>query len=244
MKTHFNTLILALAIVVTAIIFAQAFKNRNRTQDTISVTGLGSKNFDSDLIVWRGYFTQRAIQLKDASTALGKDRENIKKYLSQKGISEKNIVFSSVEINKEFDYSYDNYGHRVRSVFTGYTLQQHVSIESNEVDKVEGISREVSELINLGLEFYSESPQYYYTQLSSLKIEMIAEATKDAYSRAKSIAENSDSKVGRLKNAAMGVFQITAQNSAEDYSWGGTFNTSSKRKTASITVRLEYEAEE
>jgi hypothetical protein len=39
----------------------------------------------------------------------------------------------------------------------------------------------------------------------------------------------------------MGIFQITAQNSAEDYSWGGTFNTSSKRKTASITVKLEFE---
>jgi len=39
----------------------------------------------------------------------------------------------------------------------------------------------------------------------------------------------------------MGVIQITAKNSAEDYSWGGSFNTSSKLKTASITIRLEYE---
>jgi hypothetical protein len=43
-----------------------------------------------------------------------------------------------------------------------------------------------------------------------------------------------------LKNATMGIFQITGQNSSEDYSWGGAFNTSSKRKTASITMRLEY----
>ena len=39
----------------------------------------------------------------------------------------------------------------------------------------------------------------------------------------------------------MGIFQITGQNSNETYSWGGTFNTWSKEKTASITMKLDYE---
>jgi hypothetical protein len=111
------------------------------------------------------------------------------------------------------------------------------------VDKVENISRQVSELINSGIEFYSNSPEYYYTKLAELKIEMIAAATKDANIRAKKIAENAGSKVGRLKNADMGVFQIVAQNSSEEYSWGGSFNTASKRKTATITVKLQYETD-
>jgi hypothetical protein len=41
--------------------------------------------------------------------------------------------------------------------------------------------------------------------------------------------------------ADMGVFQITAENSSEEYEWGGSFNTSSRRKTASVTIRLKYE---
>ena len=89
----------------------------------------------------------------------------------------------------------------------------------------------------------TQDPQYYYTKLSELKIEMIAQATKDANERAKKIAENAGSTVGSLKNANMGVFQIVAQNSSEDFSWGGSFNTSSKRKTANITVKLEYEVD-
>jgi hypothetical protein len=101
----------------------------------------------------------------------------------------------------------------------------------------------VSELINTGIEFYSNNPQYYYTKLAELKIEMIAAATKDAYERAKKIAENSGSTVGSLQTADMGVFQIVAENSSEDYSWGGSFNTTSKRKTANITVSLVYRAE-
>ena len=80
-----------------------------------------------------------------------------------------------------------------------------------------------------------ESPK-----LAELKIEMIAEATKDAHNRAKSIAENANSGLGDLKKSDLGVFQIIAQNSSEDYSWGGSFNTAAKKKTANVTVKLVY----
>lgn len=241
MKTHINSLIIAIAIVVTAFTFSNAFKNRNKTTNAISVIGLGSKNFVSDLIVWSGSFTRKSVNLKDAYAELDKDRENIKSYLVGKGIKAENIVFSAVDINKEFDEVRDNAGNTIKSTFTGCRLKQTVQIESNEVEKVEGISRQVSELINSGIEFYSNNPQYYYTKLAELKIEMIAEATKDANNRAKKIAENAGSRVGRLKSADMGVFQIVAQNSSEEYSWGGSFNTTAKRKTATITVKLNYE---
>jgi len=235
--------IIAVAIVLTALIFSNAFQNRNKANNIISVTGLGSKDFVSDLIVWSGSFTQKSMNLKEAYALLDKDRDNIKTYMIAEGLKNENIIFMAVNINKEFDNTYDETGKRVRSTFTGYRLTQTVQIESNEVDKVESISREVSELINKGIEFYSNYPEYYYTKLSELKVEMIAEATKDANTRAQKIAENAGSRVGRLKRADMGVFQIIAQNSSEDFSWGGSFNTTSKRKTATITVKLNYEVD-
>lgn len=243
MKNYLNSIIIALAIVITAFVFSQAFMNRNKNNNTISVTGLGTKDFVSDLIVWSGSFVKRNVSLKEAYTALDADREGIKNYLISKGIKADKIVFSAVDIEKEFDDIYDGQGNKTKSVFLGYRLTQNIQIESSEVDKVEGISRQVSELINSGIEFYSNPPAYYYTKLAALKIEMIAQATTDANVRAKSIAENAGSNIGKLKKADMGVFQIVAQNSSDDYSWGGSFNTTSKRKTANITVKLEYETE-
>jgi uncharacterized protein len=243
MKQHLNTLLIAGSIVLTALIFSNAFRNRNKSANTIAVTGLGSKNFVSDLIVWSGEFVQKNMNLKDAYASLDRDREGIRNYLVSKGVKPAEVIFSAIDINKEFNDVYDQNGNRIRSEFTGYRLRQRVQVESAEVDRLENISREVSELINNGIEFYSNNPEYYYTKLAELKIEMIAEATKDAYSRAQKIAENAGSHVGRLKNANMGVFQIVAQNSSEEYSWGGSFNTASKRKTANITVRLEYESD-
>ncbi len=69
---------------------------------------------------------------------------------------------------------------------------------------------------------------------------MISKATKDARIRAEKISEFSGGQLGELESAKMGIFQITGQNSKEDYSWGGTFNTSSREKTASITMKLVY----
>jgi hypothetical protein len=241
MKRYINSIIIGLTILLTGLTFSRAFINRNRANNSISVTGLGSKDFVSDLIVWNGWFIKKNLSLKDAYTELDKDREKIKTYLLSKNVTAEKIVFSAVEIEKEFDDVFDNSGNKIRSTFVGYRLKQNIQIESGEVDQIENISRQVSELINSGIEFYSSNPQYYYTKLAQLKIEMIAEATKDAFNRAKKIADNAGSGVGRLKNADMGVFQIVAQNSSEEYSWGGSFNTSSKRKTASITVRLDYE---
>ena len=243
MKRYINSIIIGLTILLTGLTFSRAFINRNRANNSISVTGLGSKDFVSDLIVWNGWFIKKNLSLKDAYTELDKDREKIKTYLLSKNVTAEKIVFSAVEIEKEFDDVFDNSGNKIRSTFAGYRLKQNIQIESGEVDQIENISRQVSELINSSIEFYSSNPQYYYTKLAQLKIEMIAEATKDAFNRAKKIADNAGSGVGRLKNADMGVFQIVAQNSSEEYSWGGSFNTSSKRKTATITVKLDYESE-
>jgi uncharacterized protein len=49
--------------------------------------------------------------------------------------------------------------------------------------------------------------------------------------------------LGKLRKATMGVFQITGKNSNENYSYGGAFNTSSKMKTGSITIKMEFAAE-
>jgi hypothetical protein len=76
--------------------------------------------------------------------------------------------------------------------------------------------------------------------LNELKIDLLAKAAQDAKLRAETIATNSDASLGSIRKANMGVFQITGRNTNEEYSYGGAFNTSSKEKTASITLRVEY----
>lgn len=232
--------IAALGFVVGLALLGNAIKNRNQSDNTISVTGLGTKTFTSDLITWNGNFSRSSFDLQSAYAELAKDREVIASYLTTNGIKPEEMVFSAVDIQKQFSYGSDANGNSTRS-FSGYQLSQSVSIESKEVKKIEDLSRNITEIINRGIEFTSAPPNYFYTKLSQVKHEMIAEATKDAKERAEKIAENSGAKLGNLKKGSTGVIQITAPNSTEEYSWGGTYNTTSKDKESSITVKLEYE---
>ena len=160
-----------------------------------------------------------------------------------KGITTKELVFNAVNSRNNTRAKYSPDGKYIGEEFLGYVLTQPLQIDSNNVENVEKISREITELLNKGIQFYSQAPRYYYTKLADLKVEMISKATSDAKIRAEMIAENSGGELGDLISAKMGIFQITGQNSNEDYSWGGTFNTASKEKTASITMKLDYEAD-
>ncbi|MGK0638083.1 SIMPL domain-containing protein [Schleiferia thermophila] len=243
MKKQINLLaytMISLAAIVIALLIRSAILEKYTSNHTIAVTGLGSVDFDSDLIVWSGTFSRIDKDLKKAYAEIEKDRFIILQYLISKGIKESSIVFQSIQINKEFDHQYDDTYNLRKKTFVGYNLSQSVTIESDQVDVVEEAGRSITELINQGIEFYSASPQYFYTKLAELKLQMIETATLDANKRARILAENSGNKIGKLKRATLGVFQIVGQNSGEDFSWGGTFNTFSRKKTAHITVKLEY----
>ena len=240
MKQNTDAIIFGIAIIAASIFLGNAYVNRNKVDGEIQVTGLGKADFSSDLIVWEGRYGAQNIDLKLAYITLEKNKEIIKEYLSSKGIDEKNLVFNAVKTNERNKRIYSAEGDYMGEEFVGYELTQSVQIESKEVEKIERISREITELLNQGVQFYSDAPRYYYTKLADLKIEMISKATEDARIRAEKISEFSGGQLGELESAKMGVFQITGQNSKEDYSWGGTFNTSSREKTASITMKLVY----
>ncbi|HPG11679.1 MAG TPA: SIMPL domain-containing protein [Chitinophagaceae bacterium] len=240
MKNYIAPLIIAIGVVLAFWLVAGAYKYKYKAAETITVTGLAEKDFTSDQIVWKGNYSRKTMDLKTAYAQLKADEGKIKAYLKSKGVADTEMVFSAVTIDKDFRYLYDANGRNTGTEFTGYNLKQNVTVDSREIEKVEKISREVTELIESGIEFNSSSPSYYYSKLSELKVDLLANASADAKERASTIAKNSGSGLSKIKKATMGVFQITGKNSDEDYTYGGVFNTSSKNKTASITVRIEY----
>ncbi len=239
MKLYSNAIIIALAIVVGAFVIGSAYKYKFISAETIVVTGLAEKDFTSDQIVWKGQYSRSGFDLKEAYTQIKSDESVIKAYLKEKGIPDSNMVFLAVDVVKNFNYENGPNG-TSKSVFSGYTLTGGVKVDSRQIQLVEKVSREVTELLQKGIEFSSNKPSYYYSKLNELKIDLLAKAAEDAKLRAETIAKSSAVGLGSLKKANMGVFQITGKNDNEDYSYGGSFNTSSKEKTASITLKVEY----
>lgn len=235
-----KTLIAALAAVIIAAMLASGYNYKFKAKNTLPVTGSAEYNFEADLIVWTGSYMRTSMDLKEAYAMLKQDETRVRDYLRGKGISEKEVVFSSITIYRQYNETFDDRGNRTSSVFNGFQLSQRVRVESAEIEKVEVISREVTGLLEAGVELNSDEPQYYYTKLKDVKIKLLQEAGEDARRRAETIAKAGRSSLGDLRKASMGVFQITGRNSNEDFTYGGAFNTASKSKTATVTVLYEY----
>jgi len=238
-KNILVSIIVSFAIIIVAFILGNAYRFKYNHANTINVTGYAKVDFESDIIKWSAYYSRKSMDMSYASAQLNKDKEAIKNFLIQQGISENEILFGAISINRDYDYSYDERGNSSRT-FSGYTLSQRVSVESNSLDKVDNASREISILISQGVELNSYSPSYYFSGLENLKLELISKASENAMQRAQNIAKESNTNIANLKKADLGVFQITGQNDDEEYSYGGVFNTTSRYKTANITVKSSY----
>lgn len=232
----------ALAVVLSAFIIGNAYKYKFKQTEIISVNGAADTNFVSDLSVWTGSFSRTSFNMQEAFEALKKDEGKVMEYIRQQGLETDEVRTSSINTEKLFNYTYDENGRQTGSTFQGYKLSESITIESTDLKKIDEISREITELIQQGIELTSSPPNYYYTKLGDLKIGLLAKASADGRKRAETIAQHANASPGNLLRATMGVFQITGQNENEDFSYGGAFNTSSINKTASVTVKMEFEA--
>ncbi len=239
------TLLAGACAVICCFILSQNLVNYRKAANGSGLSATGSANcdFEADLVVWRGSFSRSGQTIQDAYGPIKNDVEMVRKYLLGNGVKEDEIVFGSVSIGSRWESEYDQYGNRTKEYISGYDLYQNVSITSTDIDKIEGISRDISGLLASGVQFTSENPEYYYTKLDDLKLQLIAEATENAKNRIDLMAQGSGAAVSKLLEANLGVFQITAQNSDTEYSYGGYYDTTSRKKTASITVRLNYSIE-
>ena len=73
-------------------------------------------------------------------------------------------------------------------------------------------------------------PNYIYNQLNDIKPGMIQEATKNARIAAEQFSRDSQTTLGKLRNASQGWFQVENRDEATP-----------ERKTVRVVVDVEYE---
>ena len=228
--------VLAVGLVISTVIGGWFFVKGKKGDQTITVTGSARKRITSNLVIWRSAISYQAPVLSDAYRTLSEAVPRVKAYLVSKGIPENEITVSSIS-SQTLHGRTDDGGET--SEITGYSLRQELSVRSKDVQKIGQIAREATELINQGILIESMAPEYIYTELGSLKIEMLAEAAKDAKIRAEQIARSTDSSIGSVRTARMGVLQITPADSNE-VSDSGMNDTSSLEKDITAVVNIGF----
>ena len=228
---------------------------------TLQVTGSARKAITSDLVTWSGTITAKDPVLVKAYEQLKERSDKVQAYMVAHEIPAGDIKFSAINTERRYEKKAilpadsDKWKEALKvgsdrvaiqpTIETTdkvemYTLTQEVCIESHDTKQVPEVARSITELIRDGVEIDSGACSYLYTKLSELKIDMLAEATKDATARAQQIVTNANGSLGKLVEARMGVMQINPKNVPGTSAEGNNDTTSlDKEITAIVSVRFE-----
>lgn len=228
--------ITGIALIVTGFLVSNAFYKIKGLENTIAVTGSAKKNVTSDLVKWTSSFSRNIDinGLKSGYAFMKKDLEAVKAYLKTNGINEEAYTISPVFVENVYDYQKQG-----GSQLVGYILRQNIIVQSADLQKITKLAQDVSPLINQGIIFSTQSLEYFYTKLPEARIELLAEATKDAKNRAEKIAQSTGSKVAALRSASAGVIQVLQPNSI-DVSDYGSYDTSTIEKEITAVIRVSF----
>ncbi|PKN72291.1 MAG: SIMPL domain-containing protein [Candidatus Cloacimonetes bacterium HGW-Cloacimonetes-3] len=203
-----------------------------QSETSLRVVGYSSKLFDSDLVKWNLTVQRNSPPdaLKEGYKRMSADISAFKLFLIEKGIPEKEINIQPIT---SFPQN-DNYGN-----LTSYSLNQSVFILSPDIKKIEELALNPEFFADRGMIMQNSNLAYLYSKLPELKKQLLSEATKDAVARAGEISSSAGTKLGKMKEARAGVFQITEPYSTDvaDY---GYYNTSTRSKSISVTLTAVF----
>lgn len=228
-------LIVSAALIISAAVFGGFYYSAQSatSKDALSVTGSAKTNVTADqgkLII----SLSRAVASDNLSTGysgIAHDLALTEDLLKKAGVPQSEIIESPVSMNQIYD---QNNSSNVR-----YQLNQTVSLQSDDVNKITDISKKVPALASQGVIVSIQSLEYYYSKLPDLRVSLLTQAVQDAKARAIKIAEGTGRHVGDVQSASAGVVQVLPPNSV-DVSDYGSYDTSSIQKDVMVTVKASF----
>jgi hypothetical protein len=232
-------LILGISFLLGVIVFSTTWKANQSANQTITVTGSAKKEIVSDLGILRGTISVQSGSAEASYRELKSQLPILISYLERNGFSKDKIEFFT--ISNYPVYEINSMGYQTSNII-GYVYSQRIAIQSQDVNKIKQLSLDIASIIEKGVNFSIEMPEYHYTKMADLKIEIQAAAAKDAMIRAQKIAEATGRDLGAMRSARMGVIQITPRlsNQISDY---GINDLSSIEKEITAVVNASFEIE-
>ncbi len=223
------------AIIISAIILGLFFFISRKDNKTVKVVGYAIQSFESDLIQWNFSIseTTNSASLKSGYKKLNSKLEKLKELIEKENLDSLEIIVKPIRINDIYDRN---------GITSNKKLSQEIIITSKSIDKVQQISTNPIIFIDNNILFEYSNIQFYSTHLDKIKKKLLGNAIINAKERANEILTAVNKKVGDLKTARSGVFQITEPLSTEIAGYG-LHSTSTKKKNIKVTVSAEFEIE-
>jgi uncharacterized protein len=223
----------AVAVAVTGVSVAHAVRDVKRSRDTITVTGSAREPIASNVVQWSLAVSADAARPQDAVRQLRSRAAAVRAFLRRGGlpaeaVSEPPVVTRAILLRA---------GPKRR--IPGFRVVQRFRISSSDIDGVEAVAARTSDLLAQGIPVSTASLSYLATRLADAKVRALKLAVADAHRRAETIVAGIGGKLGSVKSAELGVYQVVARNSTNvsDY---GINDTASRDKEVYSVVSVTF----
>ncbi len=231
------SIILAIGILLGALALAGPLHDFVQAHHAITVKGYAERHVDSDFALWSATITTRGKLVNAAADQMEKDSRTVNDFLLAQGVPKEKIEVSDLTttaLSKSNEGADGGIGE-----LDGYKLERRFQVASSDVESMSKLTSAAPVLLRNGIEVNFNPTEYYCTKLADLKVSMLGDAVQDAERRATEIAGKSGRKIGGLRSANQGVFQITAIYQTETSS-EGSFDTRSREKSVKAVVTAEF----
>ncbi len=190
--------------------------NVNKSYDrTVSVRGLCEKEVMADKVIWPLTFKLAGNSLTDLYKQTDSCNEKIVNFLVGAGIDRNEISVGTPSITDNYATTYNN------SAKYNYVISSVITVCTDDVPAVLKTKKNIGSLVEQGVPVGTgdgwNPTVYSYNGLNDIKPGMIEEATQNARAAAEKFANDSRSKLGKIKTATQGQFSISDRDSNTPY---------------------------
>ena len=235
-----------IGLIGGAFILGKSLEGFRKDDRYVTVKGFSEREVKADLAVWPIKIGIASSDLSEGSKAIEAVKNKVVQFLSSNGFDAKEIIQKDLRVT---DRQARDYGPLNMKEMLRYIIEASILVRSNNVDKVEKVSRMTDDLVRAGVvlstgnEWQGAGPRFLFTQLNNIKPEMLAEATRNAQTAANQFAKESRSKLGSIRKASQGLFSITDRDefpSGQVEGGGYTSGTTDPYKRIRVVVTVDY----
>lgn len=205
--------LLAAGLCGSAWLIGGAVLEAKKLERTVTVKGLAEREVPADQAIWPIRFSVGANELPELTRQLEDSTQRVLAFLEQKGFDAKEVSLSAPSI---MDKKAQSYGEVSNDTFR-YVASHNITVFTNRIDAVRSSRQQMIELSRQGVAIaaddYQNQVEYIFTGLNQLKPQMIEQATQAAREVAQKFATDSDSKLGKIRQANQGQFSIENRDS-------------------------------
>ncbi len=206
-KAIIPSLLIALGLLALGLAIRSGIVRVSDNSRVVTVRGLSEREVKANKVTWPISYTLVGNDLPSLYSQMQTNNNVIIKYLTSNGLTaeEYSTGAGAVTDNQADRYSSNAPLYR-------YNITGTVTVTSEQVDLVRRLINNQGEIIKQGIavspDNWNNRTIYEYTELNSIKPDMIADATKNAREAANKFAADSGSKIGKIKTAQQGQFSI------------------------------------